>query len=146
MKMMYNGTPIKNLNIKHFEVSTNSATVRPSDMQAGVTAFARGQKVVGTGKCFEFANYGNIRTNTQIYVPNEINIIEIASLEYPIKTSITFENMATIDFSTARIIGSVNIDGSDVEIMAKIENNIFTIICRNTIDLQIFYGRDRYWI
>lgn len=144
MKMYYGNTPINSLNIKHYEMDTNSATVKPSDLQAGVTCFGRGQKIIGTGKSFEFANYGKMETNTSFYVPDEINVIEIASLEYPIQSIIPFSSMGNIDFSTIQAIGKVNIDGSDIEITAKVENNLLTLSCLNTISLQVFYGRDNY--
>lgn len=83
MKMIYNGTPIKSLNIKRYEMNTNDATLKASDMQVGVTAYAKGKKVTGTGKSFEFAYYGGFETNSINYVPNMINVIEIASVNYP---------------------------------------------------------------
>lgn len=46
MKMYYGGTPIKSLNVKHYEMSTSDATVQPSDLQSGVTCYARGQKLL----------------------------------------------------------------------------------------------------
>ena len=85
------------------------------------------------------------KLDTVLYhVPNTINVIEIASLDYSIKSSIPFNNMGNIDFSVSQIIGYVNIDGFDCEITVKVENNFFTITCSNTIDLEVFYGRDRY--
>lgn len=41
------------------EPSTYDADITPENMQHGMTAYARGEKVVGTGKCFEFAGYGS---------------------------------------------------------------------------------------
>lgn len=144
MKLMYGNVPVKSMNIHSYELSTNDATLKASDMQAGVTAYAKGQKVVGTGKCFEFAMYGSFRTNSGMYVPNEINVIEIASTEYPVISSIPFNMMGDIDFSNEQVVGQVNIDGSNVEIKARLENNILTLICSNSIYLEIFYGRDNY--
>lgn len=144
MKMMYNGTQIKSLNVKHYEMDSNFATVEPSDMQSGKTAVAKGKKITGTGKSFEFAQYGNIETNSPLYVPNTINVIEIASLNYPIKSSIPFSDMGNIDFSVSQVIGHIDINGSNSEISVKVENNLFTVTCSETIKLQIFYGRDRY--
>ena len=70
-----------------------------SDLQAGKTAVARGQKITGTGKSFEFANYGELRTNADRFVPSNINVIEVSSMEYPIKLSISLTEMVDIDFS-----------------------------------------------
>ena len=39
-------------------LDTSDADITPVDMQNGRIAYANGEKVVGTGKCFEFARYG----------------------------------------------------------------------------------------
>lgn len=144
MKMIYNGTPIKSLNVKHYEMNTNDSNLQPSDMQAGIVAYGRGKRIVGTGKCFEFANYGHFKTNLSMYVPSEINVVEVASVEYPIMSSISFNNIGDIDFSKEQVVGYVNIGGSNFEIVAKLEGNMLTFICSNTIYLEVFYGRDNY--
>lgn len=38
--------------------NTYDANLRPEDMQKGLIGWSKGKKVVGTGKCFEFASYG----------------------------------------------------------------------------------------
>ena len=43
------------------EPSTYDADITPENMQRGMTAYAQGKKIVGTGKCFEFAEYGLYR-------------------------------------------------------------------------------------
>lgn len=40
------------------EPSTYDADLTPVDMQLGRTAYVKGEKITGTGKCFEFATYG----------------------------------------------------------------------------------------
>lgn len=144
MKMMYNGTQIKSLNIKHFEVDTNSATVQPSDMQVGVTCFARGKKVTGTGKAFEFASYGNFQTNMADYVPGLINVIEIASIDYPIKSIFPLYGTINVDFSTEQNVGIAIINNVEYPITIKIENSFMTLRCEKDIALQVFYGKDNY--
>ena len=144
MKMIYNGTPIKSLNIKHYEMDTNSATMVPSDLQAGVTAFAKGKKVTGTGKAFEFATYGSLFTNSSFPVPNYINAIEIASTEYPIKHSISFEAMRNADFSTAIEVATLIKDGQSIPITVQVMNNVLTVSCSETFKIQLFYGKDNY--
>ena len=144
MKMMYDGTQIKSLNVKHFEVDTNSATVQPSDLQAGVTCFGRGKKITGTGKSFEFASYGALQTNIPDYIPSLINVIEITSLDYPIRSLISFRDMQNIDFSVEQNIGNVSMDNNEYPITVKIENNIITFNCEKSITLQFFYGKDNY--
>ncbi len=48
------------------EPSTYDADITPENMQNGMTAYAQGKKVIGTGKAFEFAEYGSkaVRTVT----------------------------------------------------------------------------------
>lgn len=144
MKMMYNGTQIKSLNVKHYEMDTNSATVQSSDLQAGVTCFARGKKITGTGKAFEFAQYGDLPTNSMRYVPSNINIVEVASSEYPVKLNIELGLMKNTDFSSEKNIATVIIDGIEYNLKASVVSNFLKISCDKTILLQVFYGKDCY--
>lgn len=144
MKMIYNGTPMKSLHVHHFEMNTNDCTMIPSDLQAGVTAFAKGKKVTGTGKCFEFANYGQLETNMGRYVPSMINIVGVSSLDYPVKLLIPLNEMKNKDFSSIQEIGSVTIDGVDYALTAQVSSNIFKINCEKTFFLEVFYGKDNY--
>lgn len=144
MKMIYGGTPVKSLKVKHYEVSTSDATVQPSDVQAGVTYYARGTKGVGTGKSFEFAIYGAANTNVPNYTPVSINVIEIASTTYPIKSVFVLNDMANVDFSSEQTVGFALIDGVEYPITAKVEGALLTFGCEKSITLEVFYGRDRY--
>lgn len=144
MKMFYGNTPVKSLNIKHYEVSTNDATMKASDLQAGITAYAKGKKVTGTGKSFEFANYGGLITNTARFVPNNINIIEVSSAYYPVKLTLQLYDMKYTDFSTRQNIAIVIIDGAEYNLSVSVESNILTIHCDKDIELQVFYGKDNY--
>lgn len=144
MKMFYGGVPVNSMKVKHYEVSTNDATLKPSDMQAGVTAYAKGQKVTGTGKSFEFANYGAVYTNVPLVVPTVINIVEISSLNYPVQLSIALSNMKNVDFSSIQTIGSIVIDGTAYPITVVVSNGKMTISCEKTLKLEIFYGKDNY--
>lgn len=45
------------------EPSTYDADLTPVDMQHGRTAYVKGEKIIGTGKCFEHADYGYARVN-----------------------------------------------------------------------------------
>lgn len=144
MKMFYGNIPVNSMKVKHYEVSTNDATLKASDMQAGVTAYAKGKKVTGTGKCFEFANYGHLDTNLSRYIPNGINIIEIGSIEYPIQLSIPLNEMCNVDFSADKIVASVIIDGVGYDLSVSVKSNILTITCEKTISLEVFFGKDNY--
>lgn len=144
MKMFYKGTPVKSLNIKHYEMDTNSCDMIASDLQAGKTAVARGQKITGTGKSFEFANYGGTFTNFSILIPAMINVIEVASTTYPIKLSISLSNMKNTDFSSSQNIGSVLIDNVEYPISSTVTDGTLRLNCDKTISLQVFYGKDNY--
>ena len=144
MKMFYGGVPVNSMKVHHFEMDTNDATIVPSDLQSGVTAYARGQKITGTGKSFEFANYGGLLTNSKRYVPDIINVIEISSLVYPIKQNIELNNQREIDFSTSQHIADAIIDGVSYPITVVISSNFLTISCDQTFTMQVFYGKDNY--
>lgn len=144
MKLMYGNTPVKSLNIHTYEKDTNDATLVSSDLQAGVTAYARGQKVTGTGKCFEFAQYGTAYTNFPTPVGDVINVIEISSTVYPVVMKNKLVDINNMDFSTIQEIGTVTVDGVGYLISAVVENNILTISCDKSISLEVFYGKDNY--
>lgn len=144
MKMFYGNIPVNSMKIKHYEMNTNSATVQPSDMQAGVTCFGRGKKITGTGKAFEFAQYGSIGTNLPLVIPNIINIIEITSTVYPIKSVFVLSEIKNVDFTTPQIIGYVVADNVESPVTATINDNILTLLCDKTLVLEFFIGKDNY--
>lgn len=141
MKLMLGGTPVKKMMIHN---DTMDATMVASDMQAGVTAYANGQKITGTGKSFEFACYGKYTTNRTQYIPSNINVVEISSLEYPIQLVIALNDMKDVDFTVEQVVANVVVDNMVHEIKVKSVNNFLTISCDETINLQVFYGKDNY--
>lgn len=144
MKMIYGGTPVESLKVRHYEVSTNDCDMVASDLQAGKTAVARGQKITGTGKCFSFAFYGSVYTNVPIQIPSTINVVEVASLDYPVQLAMALNNMYVEDFSKTQNIANIVIGGQSYPLMVTVTDNKMTISCSKTIKLQIFYGRDNY--
>ena len=144
MKMFYGNTPVKSLNIRHYEMDTNDCTMVPSDLQAGVTGVSKGKKIVGTGKCFEFASYGAMETNLPDIIPNNINVIEISSIYYPIQITIPLSEMKNMDFSTELKVADVIVDGEAYPLTVLASNNELNISCDKTIKLQVFYGKDNY--
>lgn len=144
MKMFLGNTPMKNLNIHHYEISTNDCDMVASDLQAGKTAVARGQKITGTGKSFEFASYGDFKTNDSVYVPSSINVIQVSSTNEPIKLAMTLNDMRYNNFNTPVEIGSVFVNGAYYPISVVVTNNILTISCEQDIALEVFYGKDNY--
>lgn len=144
MKMMYGNTPVKNLRITTYETNTNDATMFASDLQAGVTGYARGQKIVGTGKAFSFATYGGSMTNESSVVPAVINTIQIGSTDYPVRMILPMNEMVSHDFTTAQDIAEITIDGVVYPITVSVQNNELFIACEKTITIQLFIGRDEY--
>lgn len=144
MKMYYGNVPIKSMNVHHFEMDTNDATLNESDLQTGITAYARGRKVTGTGKCFEFASYGNYTTNRYMPIPTTINVIEVTSLQYPVQALIAFADMETIDFAVDQTIGNIVIDNIVYPLILSANNGMFKISCEKTVNLEVFYGKDNY--
>lgn len=144
MKMMLGNTPVKSLNIHHFEMDTNSATVQPSDLQAGITCFARGQKVTGTGKCFSFATYGGWKTNESDSIPTVINTVQICSVDYPVRMLVSMTDTHFCDFTTPQEIAEITIDGATYPITISVQNGEFFISCEKTVNIQLFIGKDEY--
>ena len=144
MKMMYNGTQIKSLNIKHYEMDSNFATVEPSDMQAGKTAVARGKKITGTGKSFSFASYGRWKTNESSFIPMVINTVQIGSTDYPVKTTVQMTDTHSCDFTTPQEIAEVVVDGITYPMLVSVVNGEFLVTCDKTINIEFFIGKDEY--
>lgn len=144
MKMYFGGTPLKSMNIRHFEMNTNDCTAVPSDLQAGVTCVSKGQKITGTGKCFAFASYGRMPTNLIMPIPTVINVIGVASVDYPIKQEIGYSNMVDANFSGTTTIAKAMISGVEYPISVVVENNTIKLICDQTINLEVFYGKDEH--
>lgn len=145
MKMIYGGVPVNSLKVKHYEMNTNDCDMVASDLQTGKTAVARGQKITGTGKSFEFAYYGQIESNDEQFIPTDtINVIQISSLIYPVKFTAALNNMKALDFSVGQVVGSVVIDSIDYPLTIISNNNTLVIECGQTIPLEVFYGKDNY--
>lgn len=145
MKMMYGSVPVTNLHITKHDVSTDDATLKASDLQSGVTAYARGQKVTGTGKAFAFALYGGISSNDVIPIPvAEINTISIASASYSVKMESPILVIRDYDYSVSTKVADVTVDGTDYPIAVMVTNNTITVTCEKTVALQVLFGKDEY--
>ena len=144
MKLIYGGVPYNTTKVNHYEVPTNDCDMIASDLQAGKTAVARGQKIVGTGKSFEFAYYGNFEANDFAIVPNAINIIYVSSMEYPIEQIISLSDMKNLDFSTAQTIANLVADETRYPITVECIDNMLNIYCDKDGYFEIFYGKDNY--
>ena len=141
MKLMLGNTPVKKMMIHN---DTQDATMVASDLQAGVTCYAKGQKVTGTGKSFEFASYGSLPTNDSTYIPSAINTIMVSSVEKPVQLSLAVSDTIYNDFSTPTEIGKVLVDDSYYPIFVVVDGYFLSISCEKTVTLEIFYGKDNY--
>lgn len=144
MKMFYGNIPVNSMKIKHYEVSTNDATVQASDLQSGITCYARGKKVIGTGKAFSFASYGLWETNQSDIIPTTINVVHIGCTDYPVKMIAPMNEMIHYDFSITQKIADVIIDGISYPMTILIQNGELFVSCEKTIGLQLFIGKDEY--
>lgn len=144
MKLCLGNTPVKSLNICKLDVDTNDATIVASDMQSGMTAYAKGIKVTGTGKSFSFAFYGMVETNLEIQIPNVINVIEVSSLEYPVQMVVALSEMKSQDFTVETTIGNIVVSGVTYPITAQVTDSKLTLSCSQTVNLQVFYGKDEH--
>lgn len=144
MKLMYGNVPVKSLNIHHFEMDTNDCTAIPSDLQAGVTCVAKGKKITGTGKSFSFASYGGWTTNISNFIPMDINTIQICSVDYPVRMTVSMNETHSYNFSTPQEIAEVVIDGTTYPMTVSVQNGEFLVTCDKTISIQLFMGKDEY--
>ena len=142
MKLCLGSTPVKSLNIRKLDVDTNDATIVASDMQSGSIAYAKGQKVTGTGKAFAFASYGKQPTNFAIPIPGMINVIEIGCISHAFQTNVDVNQMKDLDFSIEQELGNIVIDGVNCPITSLVENNTLTLNCSQSVELLVFYGKD----
>ena len=144
MKMIYGGTPVNSMKVKHYEISTSDATTVPSAVQAGLTYYANGQKQTGTGKSFEFASYGNLPTNRSVYVPSNVNIIQISSMDNAVQLTIALNDIKNKDFSVSTEVAKVLVDDVLYPIFVEVNGHFLSVNCEQTLTLQVFYGKDNY--
>lgn len=145
MKMMYNGMPINSAKVNHFEMNTNDATMTASDMQAGVTGYAKGVKVEGTGKAFEFASYGSFPVNRSIPIPtSDINTIVVSSTDGAVKMKNGINSLRDLDFAIEQEIAKIIIENIEYSLTVKITNNKITFGCIQNISVQAMIGKDNF--
>jgi hypothetical protein len=141
MKLMLGNTPVKKMMIHN---DTQDATIQPTCMQVGEIGYARGQKIVGTGKAFAYSFYGGIITNITYPAKHRINTVIISSSLYPIKMNMSIVGIQNSDDVSNLTVGTISINGSDYPITLTINDTGFTFYCEKTITLQGFCGKDEY--
>lgn len=144
MRLCLGNTSIGSFNVSKLDIDTNDATIVAADMQSGSTAYARGQKITGTGKSFAFAYYGVKQTNYPIPVPSSINVIDISCLTNAIQMTIDITQMKDVDFTTEQKLGDIIVNGVNYPIVSTVEEGVLTLSCDQDIQLQVFYGKDNY--
>ncbi len=142
MKMYLGDTAVKGVML---HTDSDDATLKASDLQSGVTAYAKGQKVTGSGKSFEFASYGDISSNIAMPIPvSDINTVIVSAVNYPIRMSKSALELQALDFSVAQEVAIVTVNGTEYPIKIKAASNMITISCGQTIQLQLMFGKDNY--
>lgn len=142
MKLYIGDTAVRSLGISKVDISTNDATIVASDMQTGMTAYARGVKLTGTGKSFAFASYATQTTNVEIPVPGMINVVGVSSKTCPIQMLMAFPDMKDADFSVENTIANAVVDGETCPITVQVTDGNLTFTCSKTIQIEVFYGKD----
>lgn len=143
MKLCIGSTPVSSLHIRKLDIDTNDADIVPSDMNAGSTAYARGQKITGTGKCFSFATYGTFSSNGSIPIPvTSINTVVLCSDVYFVKMSTTMLNFKEYDFSVDNEIATITVNGTNYPISMKIDNGNLVLTCSENVSIEAFFGKD----
>lgn len=142
MKMYLGDMPVNSIRL---HTDTDDGTLVPADMQVGIVGYSSGQRVVGTGKAFAFAFYGNCETNKMIPVPNTVNTVTISSNTNAVQMDISIATIkAGVDFSTPKQIATVTVDDTSYPLNLSVVSNFLQIACDKTLTLQVFFGKDNH--
>lgn len=140
MKMYLGDVPVKAL---YTHTDTDDADLVSSDMHSGKTAYVKGRKITGTGKAFVYAIYGSCPSNTSMPIPvSSLNTIVISCASYAVKMTGGIVDLGKNNYTTARAVANVTIDGTNYPITVKIASNTLTIACGKTVTLQVLFGKD----
>ena len=142
MKLCIGSSQVNSLML---HTDSDDATLKSTDLQSGVTAYAKGQKVTGSGKAFSFAFYGGCESNTIIPIPVEaVNTVSVSSAGHPVKMAKPILDVRGYDFSTAKQVATVAVNGTDYPITVKVASRMITVSCDQTVTLQVLFGKDEY--
>ena len=140
MKMYLGDVPVKAL---YTHTDTDEGNITAPDMQSGMIAFAKGVKLTGTGKAFAFAVYGSCSSNASMPITvSSLNTIGISCASYAVKMTDGIIDLGKNNYTTARTVANVTIDGTNYPITVKIASNTLTIACSKTVTLQVLFGKD----
>lgn len=154
MSYLVNGIEAKKVGVL-LEPSTYDADITPVDMQRGKTAYVKGEKLTGTGRCFESAVYGSGKV--QLLQDENGNDTYGLSILTTIKPNIIFlssTETGDIILQTAHIVNlendiptviGVNHSASG-DVTVTYDNNRLKVYLgdtkNNTTRLRYFLGKD----
>lgn len=155
MSLYYGGKTYKRLGITNgIGLDTSDADITSPDMQNGRIGYANGKRVVGTGKCFEKAGYGdgivglmydnqgNEKYGISIFTKVKPNVVFITPTVGDV--FVQTEHIIDLKSNTALTIGTnYTLDGN---IYISYSNNRLNIYFENILnaqtELKYFYGKD----
>lgn len=159
MSLYFGNKKIGNIGITNgIGLDTSDADMTPADGQNGKIYYANGKRYVGTGKCFEFANYGtatfdlifdehgNDRYGITLQTPSVTNIIFISSIPNSDIVVQEIFNITEIEENKALKVGTNLTTNGDIFAFHS-QGHIF-IYCEDVQNIKsefnYFIGKDRY--
>lgn len=138
-------------------LDTSDADITPVDIQRNRTAYVKGKKIIGTGKCFEFAEYGSRvvkeiidsegikRYGVSFVVGENTNVILIAPTTMG---DIVLQTDFIVDIKNGEVVKIGTNYTTNGELNAIYDKDrvivYLTDFSQNTTVLRFFVGKDNY--
>lgn len=156
MSLYFGNKKIGNIGITNgIGLDTSDADITPVEMQHGRIAYANGEKVIGTGKCFEFAVYGSYavrkiidsegkeRYGVIFHVGENANVVFVAPTIYG---DIVLQENYIVNIKNGEVVKLGNNSSSGGEINAYYDKDKIVIyltnFSQNKTILRLFVGKD----